>query len=94
MNKRTSTRRDFLSIAGASAASLILSSCGLEKEQDSHQPKAGNREKPKHIITLSFDDGWGPITSGFLDKLLERLTAVKSVAVMPAGKALSQFGTV
>lgn len=36
-------------------------------------------------------EGWGPIRASFLDKLLERLTAIESVGVMPAGKALSQL---
>jgi len=58
MSKHTSTRRDFFRLAGGGAASLILSSCGLKREQDSHQPKAGIIKKPKHIITLSFDDGF------------------------------------
>jgi len=58
MSKHSCTRRDFLGIAGAGAASLILSSCGLKKEQDSHRPKAYDTKEPKHIITLSFDDGF------------------------------------
>ncbi|MHC4159498.1 MAG: polysaccharide deacetylase family protein [Planctomycetota bacterium] len=36
------------------------------------------------------DEGWGPIRSYYLEKLLERLLAVDSVAIMPAGKALMQ----
>lgn len=35
------------------------------------------------------DEGWGPMSSGFLEKLLERLVAIGSVEVLPAGKALS-----
>jgi len=58
MSKRTSTRRDFFRLAAAGAGSLILSSCGLDKEQASHQPKAYDTKKTKHIITLSFDDGF------------------------------------
>lgn len=34
------------------------------------------------------DEGWGPIRSCYLEKLLERLLAMGSVAIMPAGKAL------
>lgn len=34
-------------------------------------------------------EGWGPMSSDFLDRLLGRLTAIDSVAVLPAGKALS-----
>ena len=34
------------------------------------------------------EEGWGPMTSDFLDKLLERLVAIKTVEVIPAGKAL------
>lgn len=35
------------------------------------------------------DEGWGPMSSVFLEKLLARLMEVKSVAILPAGKALS-----
>jgi peptidoglycan/xylan/chitin deacetylase (PgdA/CDA1 family) len=36
------------------------------------------------------DEGWGPIGSDFLDKLLKRLTAIKTVEIIPAGKALAK----
>jgi len=35
------------------------------------------------------DEGWGPMRSYYLEKLLERLLAIDSVKIMPAGKALS-----
>jgi peptidoglycan/xylan/chitin deacetylase (PgdA/CDA1 family) len=35
-------------------------------------------------------EGWGPIRSSFLDELLARLTAIDSVAVMPAATCLAQ----
>lgn len=35
------------------------------------------------------DEGWGPVSSAFLEKLLARLIEVESVAILPAGKALS-----
>jgi peptidoglycan/xylan/chitin deacetylase (PgdA/CDA1 family) len=35
------------------------------------------------------DEGWGPIRSFFLEKLLERLLAIDSVKILPAAKALS-----
>lgn len=35
------------------------------------------------------DEGWGPVSSAFLDGLLARLVEVKSVAILPAGRALS-----
>ena len=35
-------------------------------------------------------EGWGPIRAGYLDRLLKRLTAIESVAVLPAGKALAE----
>ena len=35
------------------------------------------------------DEGWGPVSSAFLERLLARLVEVKSVAVLPAGRALS-----
>ena len=37
------------------------------------------------------DEGWGPIGSDYLDKLLERLLNIKTVEIIPAGKALSGF---
>jgi peptidoglycan/xylan/chitin deacetylase (PgdA/CDA1 family) len=37
------------------------------------------------------DEGWGPIGSDYLDKLLKRLTAIKTVKIIPAGKALAGF---
>lgn len=33
-------------------------------------------------------EGWGPMRSEFLDKLLTRLVSIESVAILPAGKAL------
>lgn len=37
------------------------------------------------------EEGWGPMRARYLDKLLERLTAIKTIKVIPAGKALAQF---
>ena len=37
------------------------------------------------------DEGWGPIRSKYLDDLLKRITAIKTVEIIPAGKALSKF---
>lgn len=37
------------------------------------------------------DEGWGPIRSQYLDDLLKRLTSIKTVEIIPAGKALSKF---
>jgi peptidoglycan/xylan/chitin deacetylase (PgdA/CDA1 family) len=37
------------------------------------------------------DEGWGPIGSDYLDKLLERLLNMKTMEIIPAGKALSGF---
>ena len=34
------------------------------------------------------DEGWGPVSSGFLDELLDRLTKIKTLEILPAGKAL------
>ena len=39
------------------------------------------------------DEGWGPVSSDFLDQLLERLVAVETVEIIPAGKALQVYGT-
>jgi peptidoglycan/xylan/chitin deacetylase (PgdA/CDA1 family) len=37
------------------------------------------------------DEGWGPIGSDYLDKLLARLTSIETVGIIPAGKALAGF---
>jgi peptidoglycan/xylan/chitin deacetylase (PgdA/CDA1 family) len=34
------------------------------------------------------DEGWGPVSSGFLDELLDRLTNMKNVKVLPVADAL------
>lgn len=34
------------------------------------------------------EEGWGPLTSTFLDELLGRLVAIESVTIVPAGRAL------
>ena len=34
-------------------------------------------------------EGWGPMSSDFLDRLLDKLTSINSVAILPAGKALA-----
>jgi hypothetical protein len=39
------------------------------------------------------DEGWGPVRSSYLEELLERLLAIDSVAILPAGKALQDFGS-
>lgn len=37
------------------------------------------------------DEGWGPVRSSYLEKLLERLSAIDSVVIIPAGKALQSI---
>jgi hypothetical protein len=37
------------------------------------------------------DEGWGPLSSDFLDRLLARLVEMDSVEIIPAGKALSRI---
>lgn len=39
------------------------------------------------------DEGWGPMRASYLDQLLERLVAIESVEVLPAGKALAKYGS-
>jgi hypothetical protein len=39
------------------------------------------------------DEGWGPIRSTYLDRLLERLLAIETVEVLPAGRALAQYAS-
>jgi peptidoglycan/xylan/chitin deacetylase (PgdA/CDA1 family) len=37
-------------------------------------------------------EGWGPMSSGFLDELLSQLVELKHVAILPVGKAYQRFG--
>jgi hypothetical protein len=34
------------------------------------------------------DEGWGPVSSSFLDELLDKLSRIPSVEILPAGTAL------
>lgn len=34
------------------------------------------------------EEGWGPIGSVYLDRLLDRLLAIRTVRILPAGQAL------
>jgi peptidoglycan/xylan/chitin deacetylase (PgdA/CDA1 family) len=36
------------------------------------------------------EEGWGPIRASYLEQLLERLLAIESVEILPAGKALAR----
>jgi peptidoglycan/xylan/chitin deacetylase (PgdA/CDA1 family) len=37
------------------------------------------------------EEGWGPIRASYLERLLERLVAMDSVEILPAGKALAKY---
>ncbi|UCD53497.1 MAG: polysaccharide deacetylase family protein [Phycisphaerales bacterium] len=37
------------------------------------------------------EEGWGPIRATYLDRLLDRLTGMDSVDVLPAGRALAKY---
>ena len=37
------------------------------------------------------DEGWGPIRASYLERLFERLLAIESVEILPAGKALAKY---
>lgn len=37
------------------------------------------------------EEGWGPIRASYLDGLLERLRAIETVEVLPAGRALLEY---
>jgi peptidoglycan/xylan/chitin deacetylase (PgdA/CDA1 family) len=37
------------------------------------------------------EEGWGPIRASYLEQLLERLLAIETVEIMPAGKALGKY---
>jgi hypothetical protein len=40
------------------------------------------------------DEGWGPISSDYLKKLLDRLTRIETVELLPAGMALARADSV
>lgn len=40
------------------------------------------------------EEGWGPIRATYLDRLLDRLKATESVAVLPAGAALARYADI
>lgn len=37
------------------------------------------------------DEGWGPIRATYLERLLERLLAIETVEILPAGRALAKY---
>jgi hypothetical protein len=37
------------------------------------------------------EEGWGPMRATYLDALLERLTAIESLEILPAGVALNKY---
>jgi len=37
------------------------------------------------------DEGWGPMTATYLERLLDRLMAIESVEILPAGKASAKY---
>jgi hypothetical protein len=37
------------------------------------------------------DEGWGPLRATYLERLLERLLAIESVEILPAGMALAKY---
>jgi peptidoglycan/xylan/chitin deacetylase (PgdA/CDA1 family) len=39
------------------------------------------------------EEGWGPLRAAYLDRLLEELSAIESVDVLPAGRALDKYAT-
>ncbi|MHB8957486.1 MAG: polysaccharide deacetylase family protein [Pirellulaceae bacterium] len=39
------------------------------------------------------EEGWGPIRAAYLEQLLERLLAIETVEILPAGKALTHFAS-
>jgi peptidoglycan/xylan/chitin deacetylase (PgdA/CDA1 family) len=38
------------------------------------------------------EEGWGPLRASYLEALLERLLGLKTVAILPAGRALALYG--
>lgn len=38
------------------------------------------------------DEGWGPISTGYLKRLLDRMGRLESVEILPAGAALAKYG--
>jgi peptidoglycan/xylan/chitin deacetylase (PgdA/CDA1 family) len=38
------------------------------------------------------DEGWGPMRATYLERLLERLLAIQTIAILPVGRALARTG--
>jgi hypothetical protein len=38
------------------------------------------------------EEGWGPVSTKYLDGLLDRLTKIEHLSVMPAGEVLKNLG--
>ena len=43
--------------------------------------------------TSRTDEGWGPIRATYLEGLLERLLAIDTVEILPAGRVLARYAT-
>lgn len=39
------------------------------------------------------DEGWGPMTATYLERLLEKLAAIDSVEILPPGRALAKYAS-
>ena len=39
------------------------------------------------------EEGWGPIRASYVEGLLERLLAMETVEILPAGRALAKYAT-
>ena len=37
------------------------------------------------------EEGWGPIKATYLDRLLDKLSAIESVDILPAGQAFEKY---
>jgi hypothetical protein len=48
-------------------------------------------QRADYVVTLTFDDGegWGPLSSATLERLLERLVERDDTRVLPVGAALA-----
>jgi hypothetical protein len=94
------SRREFLRTLGAAAASRTLA--------PRPRAEAAAASPRRHLLTLSFDDGfdprqavfnthglddegWGPVRATYLERLLERLLALPTVEILPAGRALARY---
>ena len=88
-------RRTFFAHAGAALSGCLWASgCSTPSRREHtstsepiRSPTGPALPRKRHLVTLSFDDGFKKSLEG----LLERLLAIETVEALPAGRALLKY---